>query len=123
PVTPFASFSPLPPPGRELVDAGVAVALGTDCSPNSWVESMPVVLAHAVYRGRLTPAEALCAATVNAAHASGLPPGTGTISVGGAADLLLFSSPHVEAIPTRIGAMPAHIYRRGKCVLSSALRE
>ncbi len=40
--------------------------------PNTWVESMPLVLAAAVHGGRMTPAEALTAATVNAAHASGL---------------------------------------------------
>ncbi|HEV2449824.1 MAG TPA: imidazolonepropionase [Thermoplasmata archaeon] len=123
PVTPFASLSRLVPPGRELVDAGVPVALGSDCSPNSWVESMPVVLAHAVYRGRLTPAEAITAATVNAAHASGLPPGTGTLSVGGAADLLVFSGHAAEEIPTRFGALPEQIYRRGEAVFSTTVRE
>ncbi|MGI0150346.1 MAG: imidazolonepropionase, partial [Thermoplasmata archaeon] len=53
PVTPFASLSVKRSPGRELVDAGVPVALGTDLSPNSWVEAMPIVLAHAVHSARL----------------------------------------------------------------------
>ncbi|MCI4334071.1 MAG: imidazolonepropionase [Thermoplasmata archaeon] len=122
PVTPFASLSELRSPGRELVDAGVPVALGSDCSPNSWVESMPLVIAHAVYRARLTPAEALTAATVNAAHASGLPVGTGTITVGQPADFSVFSMRSVAEIPYRIGCLPAQIYRRGRAVLSTELR-
>ena len=72
PVTALTASPGVRSPGREMVDAGVPVALGTDCSPNSWVEAMPLVLAHAVHAARLSPAEALTAATVNAAHAVGL---------------------------------------------------
>ncbi|MCI4364126.1 MAG: imidazolonepropionase [Thermoplasmata archaeon] len=123
PLTPYASLSPLRSLGRELVDAGVPVALGSDCSPNSWVESMTLVLSSAVYGARMTPAEAITAATVNSAHASGLPAGTGTISVGGSADLVLFDVRSVEEIPYRIGASATQVYRRGVPILSTALRE
>ena len=58
-------------PGGRWSTPGVPVALGTDLSPNSPVESMPLVVAHAVHSARLTPAEAITAATVNAAHAVG----------------------------------------------------
>ncbi|MCI4346127.1 MAG: imidazolonepropionase [Thermoplasmata archaeon] len=123
PLTPYASLSSLRSPGRGLVDAGVPVALGSDCSPNSWVESMPLVLSSAVYGAHLTPAEAITAATVNSAHASGLPPGTGTVTVGGSADLALFDVRSVEEIPYRIGASAAQVYRRGVPIFSTALRE
>jgi imidazolonepropionase len=123
PLTPYASLSALRSPGRGLIDAGVPVALGTDCSPNSWVESMPLVLSSAVYAARLSPAEAITAATVNAAHASGLPSGVGTISVGESADLALFDVHSVEEIPYRIGPVAAQVYRRGVPILSTALRE
>jgi imidazolonepropionase len=116
PVTPFASFAARSSPGREMVDAGVPVAVGTDLSPNSWIESMPFVLSHSVYSARLTPAEALTAATVNAAHAIGISSEAGTIAVGRAADFATFPVPSVEHIPYRFGLAPDRVYRRGVCV-------
>ncbi|HZY69923.1 MAG TPA: imidazolonepropionase [Thermoplasmata archaeon] len=118
PVTPFASMVAKPGTGRRMVDAGVAVALGSDLSPNSWVESMSVVLAHAVYGGRLTPAEALTAATVNAAHAIGVSDRAGTIQVGRDADFAVFPVPSVDHLGYRIGAIPARVYRQGNAISS-----
>ncbi len=113
PVTPFASLSTLRVPGREMVDAGVPVALGSDLCPNSWVESMPIVISHAVYRGHLTPAEALTAATVNAAHASALEEGAGQIALGRPADFSIFDIPHATHLGYRVGAIPTHVSRQG----------
>lgn len=123
PATALVSFSSRRPPGRELVDANVPVALGTDCSPNSWVESMPLVTSLAVYLARLTPAEAICAATSNAAYAIGLEATAGQISVGREADLAVFDVSAVEEIPYRFGVNPVQVYRRGAPVLSTTLRE
>jgi imidazolonepropionase len=122
PVTPFAALSPRSSPGRALVDAGVAVALGSDLSPNSWVEGMPLVLSHAVYGARLTPPEALTAATVNAAWAIGEEGRAGQISVGRTADLVVFDVPRAVEVPYRFGAVPAQVYRQGKPVLSRGSR-
>ena len=119
PVTPFASFSPLASPGREMVDAGVPVALGTDVSANSPVESMPLVISHAVYSSRLTPAEALTGATVNAAHAVGAAERAGTIAAGRSADFVLFDVPSADRIAYRIGSIPTSVFRRGKYVSSA----
>jgi imidazolonepropionase len=113
PVTPLASFGHTSSPGRSMVDSGVPVAIGTDCSPNSWVESMPLVLSQAVYSARLTPAEALTAATVNAAHAIGVADDAGTIAIGHPADFVAFDVPSAEQIPYRFGLAPARVYRRG----------
>ncbi|MGA7922922.1 MAG: imidazolonepropionase [Thermoplasmata archaeon] len=113
PVTPFASLSKHASPGRPLIDAGVAVALGSDLCPNSWVESMPTVMAHAVYSARLTPAEALTAATINAAHAIGEEEHAGRISAGREADLAVFELPSVEHIAYRMGVVPVEVYRQG----------
>jgi imidazolonepropionase len=117
PVTPFASLAGRASPGRALVDAGVAVALGSDCSPNSWIEAMPLVLAHAVYSARLSPREAITAATVNAAHASDLADRAGSIAVGRRADFSLFALGSVDHIPYRIGSFPALVYRQGIRIL------
>jgi imidazolonepropionase len=115
PLTAFASSRARRSPGREMVDAGVPVALGTDCSPNSWVESMPLVLAHAVHGARLTPAEALTAATVNAAHASGLAD-AGRIVPGAPADFALFDLPSADHLGYRFDAIPTLVYRQGKSI-------
>jgi imidazolonepropionase len=62
----------LMPPGRALVDAGAAIALATDFNPGSaFCESLPLVCSLAVVKLGLTPAEALAACTVNAAHVLG----------------------------------------------------
>ena len=113
PLTPFASLSGSRSPGREMVDANVPVALGSDLSPNSWVESMPLVLTHAVYSARLTPAEAITAATINAAHASDIAAKAGMIAPGRPADFVAFDVPSLEGIAYRISAIPTLISRQG----------
>ena len=60
------------PPARDLIDAGAAIALATDFNPgSSFCESLPLVMALAVARMHMTPAEALAACTVNAAAVLG----------------------------------------------------
>jgi imidazolonepropionase len=118
PVTPFASMARLASPGRAMVDDGVPVALGSDCSPNSWIESMPLVLSHAVYGARLTPAEALTAATVNAAHASGVERLAGRIALGRPAEFVVFDVPSADHLAYRIGLRPTAVYRQGTGISS-----
>jgi imidazolonepropionase len=60
------------PPARALADAGAAIALATDFNPGSaFCESLPLVSSLACTQLRLSPAEALAACTVNAAHVLG----------------------------------------------------
>ncbi|MGI0054478.1 MAG: imidazolonepropionase [Thermoplasmata archaeon] len=113
PTTPFATLHPGSSPGRELVNAGAAVALGSDCSPNSWITSMSLVLAHAVHDARLTPNEAISAATVNAAHAIDADDRAGVIAVGRRADFLLYDLPSIDSIPYRVGSFPTVVSRQG----------
>jgi imidazolonepropionase len=81
------------PPGRALVDAGAAVALATDFNPGSaFCESLPLVTSLAVTQLHLTPAEALSACTVNAAHVLGRAGQVGRIAPGYAADLVLLDA-------------------------------
>ncbi|MFA9445775.1 imidazolonepropionase [Egicoccus sp. AB-alg6-2] len=65
----FSTRSPVYPDGRALWDAGVTVALATDCNPGtSYTTSMPFVIALAVRECHLTPGEAVWAATAGAAR-------------------------------------------------------
>ncbi len=118
PVTPMASLASSRSLGREMADQGVAVALGSDLSPNSWVESMPMVLGHAVHGGRLTPSEAIVASTVNSAYASGLGGVAGEIVPGRRADLVIFDLPGAEHLAYRWGTYPPKaVFLAGREVL------
>jgi imidazolonepropionase len=82
------------PPARALVDAGAAVALATDFNPGSaFCESLPLVCSLAATQLRLTPAEALCACTVNSAHVLGRADRIGRLAPGYAADIVLLDAP------------------------------
>ena len=79
------------PPARKLVDAGVAVALATDYNPGtSPTASMPFVLSLACTQMKMSPAEAIAAATINGAHALRLADRKGSIEPGKDADLAIF---------------------------------
>jgi imidazolonepropionase len=82
------------PPARSLVDAGAAVALATDFNPGSaFCESLPVVCSLACTQLGLSPAEALTACTVNAAHVLGRADRKGRLAVGYDADVVLLDAP------------------------------
>ena len=78
------------PPARKMIEMGLGIVLATDFNPGSSpVASMPFILSLACLQMRLTPAEALTAATVNAAWSLGLGNETGSVEAGKAADFLI----------------------------------
>lgn len=78
------------PPARSMADAGLALAIATDFNPGSSPSGrMAFVLSLACIKGGLLPAEAINAATVNAAHALELGNCCGTLAPGMRADFLL----------------------------------
>ncbi len=92
-------------PARRLIERGVPVALGTDFNPGTApTPNLPLVLSHAVVELRMTPAEALAAVTVNAAHALGLGDRIGALEPGRAADLVVWRVPSVDQLPYWVGA-------------------
>ncbi len=104
---PGTSFSSLSLPycdARRVIDHGLGVALGTDLSPNSWIESMQFVISLACYKLRMHPEEAISAATINAAWAIGMAAEVGSIEVGKRADLLLLRVSDYREIPYRIAS-------------------
>ena len=103
---PAASFSLRAPqaPARMLWDAGVTVALATDCNPGtSYVESMPFVVALACLEMGLTPEEALWAATRGGALAVD-EPDKGWVIEGAVADLAVLDAPSYRHLPYRPGS-------------------
>jgi imidazolonepropionase len=102
---PAASFSmrTRQAPGRMLWDAGVTVALATDCNPGtSNVESMPLVIALACLEMELTPEEAVWAATLGGARSLRLED-RGRVVPGAVADLVVLDAPSYLHIPYRPG--------------------
>ena len=79
------------PPARKLIDAGVAIALATDFNPGSSpTPSMPFVLSLACTQMKMSPAEAIIAATINGACALNLQHTKGSIEPGKDADIAIF---------------------------------
>jgi imidazolonepropionase len=92
------------PPARALVDAGAAVALATDFNPGSaFCESLPLVCSLAATQLRLSPAEALAACTVNAAHVLRRADGIGRLAPGFAADIVLLEAPDWRYLAYHLG--------------------
>ena len=88
----FATRSPYPD-ARALLDAGVTVALATDCNPgSSYTSSMPFCIALAVREMGMTPAEALWSATAGGARALRRDD-VGRLTVGARADLAVLDAP------------------------------
>ncbi|HTZ06988.1 MAG TPA: imidazolonepropionase [Gaiellaceae bacterium] len=93
------------PPARELVDAGAAVALATDFNPgSSFTESLPLVCSLAATQLELSPAEALAACTVNAAHVLGHASRLGRLAPGHRADIALLDAPDWRYLAYHLGA-------------------
>jgi imidazolonepropionase len=92
------------PPARALVDAGAAIALATDFNPGSaFCESLPIVCSLAATQLRLSPAEALAACTVNAAHVLRRADRIGRLAPGFAADCVLLDAPDWRYLAYHLG--------------------
>ena len=103
------------PPARELVDAGAAIALATDFNPgSSFTTSLPFVCSLACTQLHLSPAEALAAVTVNAAHVLGCAGNRGRIAPGLRADLVLIDAPDWRYLAYHLaGDLVATVIRGG----------
>lgn len=108
-------------PARAMIDAGVAVALGTDCNPGtSTAESLPIIMTVACTQMKMTPAEAWVAATWNAACAVGEQAETSCLAPGKWADLVLWDADDYRQIPYRFGAAQVlKVLRHGRVVMET----
>jgi len=109
-------------PARELIDAGAIVALATDYNPGtSPTVSMPMILSLACTQLRMTPAEAVTAATINSAYSLGREKQIGSLEVGKLADISIFDVDDYREIPYYFGMNTCHTtIKRGQIVYSKS---
>ncbi|WP_240375880.1 imidazolonepropionase [Bacillus piscicola] len=107
-------------PGRRMVDEGVAVAISTDCNPGSSpTTSMPLVLNLSCISMRLTPAEALTAATYNAACAINKEDSIGSLETGKLADFVLWDVKNYQELQYLFGVNHVRsVWKKGMKVVN-----
>ena len=115
----FSTRSPYPD-ARRLLDAGATVALGTDCNPGtSYTTSMPFCVALAVREMRMSPGEALWAATAGGASALRRAD-VGRLSLGARADFAVLDAPSLVHLAYRPGVpLVQQTWKHGKLAWSS----
>jgi imidazolonepropionase len=115
----FSTRSPYPD-ARRFLDAGITVALATDCNPGtSYVTSMPFVIALAVREMHMSVDQAVWSATAGGAAALGRTD-IGRLEVGKQADFLILNQPSIDFLAYNPGTSPvARVYRSGQLLRSS----
>jgi len=103
---------------RLMIDCGVPVALGTGFSADCWVENQQLVVAMACHFMRMTPAEAITAATVNAAFAVNRAGEVGSLEVGKRADVIILNVPNHKFLSYRFGVnLVDKVIKNGRLVV------
>jgi imidazolonepropionase len=107
------------PPAREMIEAGLAVVLATDFNPGSSpTPSIPMVLSLAATQMKMTPAESVTAATINAAYSLNRGEEIGSLEAGKLANFALYDCADYREIAYYFGVSQTHsVYVRGKQVL------
>jgi imidazolonepropionase len=111
-------------PARSLIDAGAIVSLATDYNPGtSPTLSMPMILSLACSQLRMTPAEGITAATINAAYALKRERRIGSLEAGKQADIAVFDLKDFREIPYYFGLNKCWMtIKRGEIIFSSPFR-
>ncbi|MFX1266796.1 MAG: imidazolonepropionase [Promethearchaeota archaeon] len=120
PGTPFSLMLKDYAPARKMIDFGIPIAIATDLNPNCWTESMQIIIALACYKMKMTPAEALTAATINGACALQKQDHIGSIEIGKKADILIFDVPNYNFLPYQFGVnLIDKVIKNGKIVFKN----
>ena len=116
PCTPFGLAECQYTPAKKIIAANGILALATDCNPGTtWNESMQFVIALACRAMKLTPAQAIAASTINAAHAIRRSDRVGSLEVGKQADILILSVPDYRHLGYRYGTnLVKQVVKRGR---------
>ena len=118
PGTPFSLMMKDYASARKIIDLGVPVALATDLNPNCWLENMQFIIQLACYKMNMTPAEALCAATFNAACSIAKQDLVGSIERGKQADILIVDCPSYLFIPYHFGINHVETVIKKGCIFT-----
>ncbi|NHJ47198.1 MAG: imidazolonepropionase [Asgard group archaeon] len=120
PGTPFCLMLKEYAPARKMIDFGIPVAIATDLNPNCWTESMPMVIVMSCYNMKMDPAEALTAATINAACAIERQETIGSLEVGKQADIAIFDVPNYFFLSYQFGVnLVSKVIKKGKIVVEN----
>jgi imidazolonepropionase len=117
PGTPFCLMMQRYAAARQIIDCGVPVALATDLNPNCWTESMQLMIQLACLKMQMTAAEAVTAATFNAACAIGVQDRVGSLEVGKQADCIILDCPNHQFLPYHFGVNLVKTVVKKGCVL------
>ncbi|QQZ11279.1 imidazolonepropionase [Heyndrickxia vini] len=107
--------------GRKMIDEGVPVALSTDCNPGSSpTTSLPFIMNLACMKMGMTPAEAITACTINAAHAINRSNEIGSLEIGKKADIVMMNVPNYMQLQYHYGMNHTDmVIKNGKIVVES----
>lgn len=120
PATAFVLMEKEYAPARKLIEAGVPVALATDYNPNCMTESMQLIMTLACLNMRMTPAESIAAATINAAHAINRAHIVGSLEPNKQADIIIMNADNHAQIPAHFGVnLVEKVIKAGKTVFSA----
>ncbi len=116
PCTPFGLAQAQYTPARQILAAGGLLALASDINPGTaWCENMQFVIALACRYLKLTPAQAVAAATINAAAAIGRADRIGSLEPGKQADLIVLSVDDYRHLGYRFGGnLVKHVVKKGR---------
>jgi len=103
PGTPFSLMMKDYADARKMINFGIPLALATDLNPNCWIENMQFIIQLACVNMKMTPAEAICAATFNAACSVGLNNNIGSLEKGKQADIIILDIPNHKFLPYHYG--------------------
>jgi imidazolonepropionase len=103
---------------RTMINQSVPVALATDLNPSCWVENQQLVIAFACHFMRLSIAEAITAATINAAHAINRASEVGSLETGKKADIIVLDAPNHKFLGYRFGVnLVDKVIKNGRLVV------
>jgi imidazolonepropionase len=118
----YALGSTCYPRAREMIDVGLAVVVATDFNPGSSpTTSIPMILSLACTQMKMSPAEAITAATVNAAYSLNRGEQIGSLEPGNRANFSIFDYEDYREVAYWFGFPQTHsVYVRGECVHRNA---
>jgi len=103
---------------RKIIKLRVPVALGTDYNPSCWTENLQIAITLACHQMKMTPAEAISATTINAAHAIHRAHEAGSLEVGKKADAIVLNIPNHRFLGYHFGInLVDKVFKEGKIVV------